>query len=156
LQNYKRIAAVLTRKFRLVNTTNRKLMEYIDSIASHDPRFQPLHEVMDKLRENGESLDNMVNDLEREKGQIEPKISSLMLESQHLTGALILARKQLDKLMDERNSLQNRVDELEAKLEMRNKSHTRLSSKFDALRREYVSLYDLAAKGKPPKGPSLT
>ena len=142
LQEYKQAVLELSGKFQRVNVANRKLTEYVRSFAAQDERLHPLLQLLDKFQHSGEEMDMAVAEVERQRHQTEPKMTSLMAANQQLAQALSLYRKQIDRVLDERLALQERAQELEAKLEIRNKSYSRLHSKFEALRREYIMLYE--------------
>jgi DNA repair exonuclease SbcCD ATPase subunit len=153
LQEYKQAVAGLTGKLQHLSIANHKLVEYVRASAVQDERFKPLRQMMDKFQENGADIVRTVSDLEQDHHRFEPKVTSLMLENQHLVKALTQYRKQIDKVLDERDKLQERTKELETKLEIRNKSYSRLHSKFEALRREYITLYELSGRNAQSRGP---
>lgn len=142
LQEYKQAILELSGKFQRVNIANRKLAEYVKTLAGQDERFQPLVQLLEKFQHSGAEMDTAVAELEHHRHQTEPKMTTLVAANQQLAQALTMYRKQIDRVLDERLALQERAQELEAKLEIRNKSYSRLHSKFEALRREYITLYE--------------
>lgn len=142
LQEYKQAVLELNGKFQRVNIANRKLADYVKTLAAQDERLNPLLHLLDKFQTSGAEMDHAVAEVERHRRQSEPGITSLMAANQQLAQALTMYRKQIDRVLDERLGLQERAQELEAKLEIRNKSYGRLHSKFEALRREYITLYE--------------
>lgn len=142
LQDYKQAVLELTNKFQRVNIANRKLADYVKTLATQDERLHPLLHLLDKFQSSGAEMDHAVAEVERHRHQAEPRMTTLMAANQQLAQALSLYRKQIDRVLDERLGLQERAQELEAKLEIRNKSYGRLHSKFEALRREYITLYE--------------
>lgn len=154
LARYKSAVVDLSERLGKVNLANHKLLEYLRSTSS-DERYRFLQQMLDKLEHGGQELDSVMSDLEKEKLHLEPRITAITEQNEQLQAALRQQRKQLEKALQEKADLKIFSDEQEKRIAMRNKSYDRLHKKFDALRREYLTLYELATKGgKSIRSPS--
>ncbi len=146
LARYRSAVADLSERLGRVNLANQKLLEYLRSVSS-DERYRSLQQMLDKLQFGGQELDSVVMELEKEKQHLEPRIVALTEQNEHLQATLKQQRRQLEKASQDKADLKATIDEQEKRIAMRNKSYDRLHKKFDALRREYLTLYELATKG---------
>lgn len=146
LARYRSAVSDLSVRLGRVNLANQKLLEYLRSVCS-DERYRFLQQMVDKFQHGGQELDSVVLELEREKQHLEPRIAALTEQNEQLQATLKQQRRQLEKALQDKADLKATIDEQEKRIAMRNKSYDRLHKKFDALRREYLTLYELATKG---------
>ncbi|WP_045226497.1 hypothetical protein [Methyloterricola oryzae] len=146
LARYRGAVSDLSERLGRVNLANQKLLEYLRSVCSDD-RYRFLQQMVDKFQHGGQELDSVVLELEKEKQHLEPRIALLSEQNEHLQATLKQQRRQLERALQDKADLKATVDEQEKRIAMRNKSYDRLHKKFDALRREYLTLYELATKG---------
>jgi chromosome segregation ATPase len=150
LSRYPASLADLNTGFAKTQTLNLKLVEHLRAIITKDGRFEALKQLVEKLEENNQEMDTMMAQLEREKHRFEPRIAALSTENHKLQRSLLHYKKQLENLVPEKLDLQAALKDMEKKMELRNKTYDRLHKKFEALRREYITLYERSAKGRPP------
>jgi len=153
LEQYKQALVELSAKFHRVNVANHKLLEYVRGLAGHDEHLKPLNQLLEKFQNSGAEMDAALADLETRHHQAEPKMTALELTNQQFVHLLTQYRRQIDRVLEERMALLERAQELESKLQIRNKSYGRLHSKFEALRREYIILYERCGTVAQSRGP---
>lgn len=146
LSQYKTTVVNLSTNLQRVNAANRKLVEYLHTVSTDDEKFRVLYQMVQKLQQSGQALEVTVQELEHEKAQLEPKVKALNIQNERMLAALSHHKKQAAKALVERDDLRTKIQDLEQRIAMRTKSYDRLHKKFDALRREYLSLYQLSTK----------
>lgn len=146
LARYKSAVVDLSQKLDRINSANHKLLAYLRTVSS-DEKFKTLHQMVEKLHHGGQELETMVSELETEKQELEPRVKALTQQNESLLNSLKSQRRQLEKAILDKADLRATIEEQEKRIAMRNKSYDRLHKKFDALRREYLTLYELATKG---------
>lgn len=155
-QQYKSELADLTSKFHQINAANDKFLDCLKNVAFTDEKPHALLELLDTFQQYRQEMQSMIVKLERESNQIEPKVKALEVQNQQLLTCLNSYRIKMGNAdWDIRMELKGEIDELEKKLEMRDKSISRIYGKYEALRREYIKLYDFSTKGKKPKSPPM-
>jgi hypothetical protein len=150
LDTYPASLADLNTGFAKTQTLNLKLVEHLRAIITKDGRFEALKQLVEKLEENNYEMDLMMAQLEREKHRFEPRIAALSTENHKLQRSLLQYKKQVENLVPEKLDLQAALKDMEKKMDQRNKTYDRLHKKFEALRREYITLYERSSKGRPP------
>ena len=156
LQEYKEAVLNLSNKLQRMTAANTKLLEYVRAFSAQDDKFLPLQQMLEKFQDRGAEIQKAAVDLQADHQQFEPKVTTLVLENQNMMKMLVQYRKQMDKVLDERAKLEETAKELQSKLDIRNKSYQRLHSKFEALRREYITLFELSGKAAQTRGPVST
>jgi DNA repair exonuclease SbcCD ATPase subunit len=148
LDNYKSALANLSGRFQRTKLVNFKLLEYLRDISAKDEKYEALKLMVEKLQQNDRDLEALVTELEQEKSRLEPQVAMLGTENRKLQKALLHCKKQIENMAPEKIDLQINVKDLEKRLESRNKTYERLHKKFEALRREYIILYERSSKGR--------
>jgi chromosome segregation ATPase len=154
LQQYTAELEDLKSKFHQINAANDKLLDCLKNVTSTDEKSQTLLETLDTFQQYRQEMQSLIGKFERESKQIETKVKTLEVQNQQLLTSLNSYRIKMGNVdWDKRMELKAEIDELEKKLDMRDKSISRLYDKYEALRREYIKLYDFSAKGNKPKAP---
>ena len=156
LQQYKSKLADLISKIHQINAANDKL-DGLKNVASTDEKPQALLEMLDTFQQYRQEMQSMIAKLEHESNKIEPKVKALEVQNQQLLTSLNSYRTKIGNTdWNTRMGLASEINELRKKLEARDKSITRMYDKYEALRGEYIKLYDFSSKGNKPKFPPLS
>ncbi len=151
LQQYKSKLADLISKIHHINAANDKL-DGLKNLASTNENPQVLLEILDTFQQYKQEMQWMIALLEHESNQIEPKVKALEVQNRQLLASLNSYRTKTgnaDRV--KRIKLTDETNELKKKLAMRDISISRMYDKYEALRREYIKLYDFSTKGNKPK-----
>ena len=151
LHDYKDDLSKLGARFHDVSATNQKLLEQIDLLSEKNSEIVVFRQMSEAARQQSDQLELMVTDLEHKRAKLEPKIAHLDKENQQLLASLNYYRQRIKDLsqqnsaiIQERIHLKELLDRMEMKIALRTRTYWRLRKKFDALRHEYITLYDAA------------
>lgn len=139
-------------KLHRMTSANQKLSDYLRVLAVKDQKFLTLQRMVEKLQEGNEWLEHMLSLQEQQKKALEKQIREVHERNNSLQSTLGYYKIQMDSIFQDKSAWQEQLQAAERKIALRNKSYDRLHKKFDALRREYITLYELSAKGKIPAG----
>lgn len=148
LHSYKDSIYGLLESFERLNSESRKLRNTLQENSESEEKRQILGQVVVRLEEEITELRTMIEKVEREKKWLEPELESLQQENQRLVNFLKSSRKEQERLVYVKATLQEKMNEMERMLSAKNKSLMRLRGKYETLRREYMNLYMLSAKGR--------
>lgn len=142
LMEHKQALVDLRKRFAEMRSDYQAALKRVDAgPGARTEEVVQLRSIVEQLQVHGE---RMVLKLERENMRLETLLAEMQAENERSRKVHETQRSRIESLLSERATLGERLAAVEAALEKRTRALERLQSKFTALNREYMHLYESA------------
>jgi chemotaxis protein histidine kinase CheA len=142
LMEHKQALVDLRKRFAEMRSDYQAALKRVDAgPGARTEEVVQLRSIVEQLQVHGE---RMVLKLERENMRLETLLAEMQEENERSRKVHETQRSRIEFLLGERATLVERLAAVEAALEKRTRALERLQSKFTALNREYMHLYESA------------
>jgi chromosome segregation ATPase len=131
-------------KFEGIRGVNEKLKSSIAALIPEAERSKEYELLIADIEQNNKTLDNCIGSIKKENEELENTVASLESEAEGLADLLqkTVRKEELDRVLEQKQSLQLKHEEVTAELDQVRTEHENLRKSHESLQKEYKALYD--------------